>query len=144
MSVPGSTDAVKKTNPALSNPGTVSPKQVKEFNEAVNRSTTSSNSSQHSQGTSNSNPIILASRPPINFAHPISKQGVPLHQSQGPGNTTGQQAGPAKPGKPIDVAQMEALNRRVQNFNVKGSPVDHQQLKDAQKHFQDATDALKA
>src|SRR5262249_56107678 len=50
----------------------------------------------------------------------------------------------AKPGKPIDVAQMEALNRRVQNFNVKGSPVDHQQLKDAQKHFQDATDALKA
>jgi hypothetical protein len=42
------------------------------------------------------------------------------------------------------VAQMEALNRRVQNFNVKGSPFDHQQLKDAQKQFQDATDALKA
>ena len=55
-----------------------------------------------------------------------------------------QAAAPAKPGKPIDVAQMEAMNRRVQSFNVTRSPVDHQQLQDAQKHFQDATDALKA
>ncbi len=39
---------------------------------------------------------------------------------------------------------MEALNRRVQSFNVARSPVDHQQLQDAQKHFQGATDALKA
>ena len=70
---------------------------------------------------------------------------MPLQQSQGAGSTTAQQtAAPAKPGKPIDVAQMEALNRRVQSFNVARSPVDHQQLKDAQQHFQDATDALKA
>ena len=125
--------------------GADSSKQAKEFKELVNRPTTSSNSSQPSQGTSNSNPIILASRPPINLAHPTGKQGVPLYQSQGAGSTTAQQAAtPAKPGKPIDVAQMEALNGRVQSFNVARSPVDHQQLQDAQQHFQDATDALKA
>lgn len=145
MSVPGATDTVKTTNPAPTNTGTVSSKQVKEFKEAVDRSTTSSNSSQQSKGTSNSNPIILAGRPPINLA-PTGRQGVPLYQSQGAGSTTAQQAAaaPAKPGKPIDVAQMEAMNRRVQSFNVAGSPVPQQQLKDAQKHFQDATDALKA
>ena len=150
MSVPGATDTVKNANPAPRNTGADSckpadsSKQAKEFKEAVNRSTTSSNSSPPSQGTSNSNPIILASRPPINLAHPTGKQGVPLYQSQGAGSTTAQQAAPAKPGQPIDVAQMEALNRRVQSFNVARSPVDHQQLQDAQKHFQDATDALKA
>ena len=145
MSVPGATDTVKNANPAPTNTGTVSSKQVKEFKEAVDRSSTSSTSSQPSQGTSNSNPILLAGRPPINLASPTGKQGVPLYQSQGAGSTTAQQtAAPAKPGKPIDVAQMEALNRRVQSFNVARSPVDHQQLQDAQKHFQDATDALKA
>jgi len=146
MSVPGATDTVKNANPAPTNTGTVSSDQVKElFKAAVDHSTTSNNSSPQSQGTSNSNPIILATRPPINLAHPTGKQGVPLYQSQGVGSTSAPQtAAPAKPGKPIDVAQMEALNRRVQSFKVAGSPVDHQQLQDAQTHFQDATDALKA
>jgi hypothetical protein len=143
MSVPGATDTVKTTNPAPTNTGTVSSKQ--KFKEAVDRSTTSSNSSQPSQGTSNSNPIILAGRPPINLGNPTGKQGVPLHQSQGAGSTAAPQtAAPAKPGKPIDLAQMEAMNRRVQSFNVARSPVPQQQLKDAQQHFQSATDALKA
>src|SRR5262249_55979472 len=151
-------DTAKNANSAPRNPGNASPKQVKEFNEAVNSSTTSNDASKgkhsslHSQDTSNSHPIILASRPPINLGHPIGKQGAPLFQSKGAGSNAqvagsnaGQQVATlAKPGKPLDVAQMEALNRRVQGFNVKGSPVDHQQLKDAQKHFQDATDALKA
>src|SRR5262249_2422757 len=162
MSIPGSTDTAKNANPAPRNPGNASPKQVKEFNEAVNNSTTSNDASKgkhsslHSQDTSNSHPIILASRPPSNNAgpssaflpysgHPIRKHGPTLHQSQAAGSSAGQQVATlAKPGKPLDVAQMEALNRRVQGFNVKGSPVDHQQLKDGQKHFQDATDALKA
>jgi Putative peptidoglycan binding domain len=60
----GSTDTVKNANPPPGNPGTVSPKQVKEFNEAVDRSTTSNDSSQHSQETSKSHPIILARWPP--------------------------------------------------------------------------------
>jgi len=68
----GSTDTVKNPNPLPGNPGTVAPKQVKEFNEAVNRSTTSNDSSQHSQDTSNSQPIILARRPPIP-AHTLSQ-----------------------------------------------------------------------
>jgi hypothetical protein len=145
MSVPGATDTVKNANPAPTNTDTVSSRQAKEFKEAFDRSSTSSNSSQQSQGTSNSYPIILAGRPPINLANPTGRQGVPLYQSQGAGSTTAQQvAAPAKPGKPIDVRQMEALNRRVQSFNVARSPVDHQQLRDAQQHFQNATDALKA
>lgn len=142
MSVPGATDTAKNTNPAPRNSGASSSNDVKEFKEAVKNSTTSNKGSQSSQTTSNSNPIILASRPPVNLA---GKQGAPLHQPLGAGSTTAQQAAtPAKPGKPIDMAQMEALNRRVQSFNVARSPLDHQQLKDAQRHFQNATDALKA
>lgn len=144
MSVPGATDTVKTSNPPAMNTGSASSKQVKEFKEAVDRSTASNNGSPQSKTTSNSNPIILAGRPPINLA-PTGRQGVPLYQSQGAGSTSAPQtAAPAKPGKPLDVAQMEAMNRRVQSFNVARSPVDHQQLRDAQKHFQDATDALKA
>ncbi|WKA30069.1 hypothetical protein [Bradyrhizobium roseum] len=116
---------------------------MKDFKDAVERSSTSSTSSQQSPGSSNSNPIMLAGRPPINLANPTGK-GIPLYQSQGAGNTNAQKAAPARPGTPIDVAQMETLNSRVQSFNVKRSPVDHQQLKDAQQHFQAATDALKA
>jgi hypothetical protein len=145
MNVPSATDTVKSANPAPTNTGTVSSTQVTKFQQAVDHSTTSSNNSPQSQSTSNSNPIILAGQPPINLAHPTGKQGVPLYQSQGAGRTTAQQtAAPTKPGAPIDVAQMETLNRRVQSFNVARSPVDHQRLQDAQQHFQDATDALKA
>jgi len=61
----GSTDTVKNATPPPSNPGTTSPKQVKEFNEAVDRSATSNNSSQQSQSSSTSAPILLARRPPI-------------------------------------------------------------------------------
>src|SRR4249920_2188607 len=43
-------------------------KEEKEFKETVDRSTTSNDSSKQSQGASNSYPIILATRPPINLA----------------------------------------------------------------------------
>src|SRR5262245_24403300 len=72
----GSADTVKDANVAPQNDGSVPPKLVKAFNEAVNRSTTSNeasgskyskgkDNSQPSQGTSKSHPIILARRPPI-------------------------------------------------------------------------------
>jgi hypothetical protein len=61
----GSTDTVKNANPPPKNPGTASPKLVKEFSEAVDRSTTSNDRAQHSQDASKSHPIILARRPPI-------------------------------------------------------------------------------
>jgi len=61
----GSTDTVKNTTPPPSNPGTASPKQVKEFNEAVDRSTTSNGQAQQSRDASTSAPIMLARRPPI-------------------------------------------------------------------------------
>jgi hypothetical protein len=75
MGVNGATDIVTNANPPPKNPDTVSSKDVQEFKEAVDRSTTSSNSSQPSQGTSNSSPIILATRPPINFAPSTGNQG---------------------------------------------------------------------
>jgi len=61
----GSTDTVKNTTPPPGNPGTASPKQVKEFNEAVDRSTTSNGQAQQSRDASTSAPIMLARRPPI-------------------------------------------------------------------------------
>ena len=61
----GSTDTIKSATPPPGNTGATSPKQVKEFNEAVDRSTTSNSGSQQSQGTSTSAPIMLARRPPI-------------------------------------------------------------------------------
>ena len=72
IGVNGATDTVKTTNPAPTNTGTVSSKEVKEakeFKETVDRTTTSNDSSKQSQGTSNSYPIILATSPPINLAH---------------------------------------------------------------------------
>jgi hypothetical protein len=60
----GSTDTVKNAPPPPRDSGTA-PKLVKEFKEAVDRSTTSNNNSQQSQGASTSAPIILARRPPI-------------------------------------------------------------------------------
>jgi hypothetical protein len=146
MSVPSATGTAKTTSPAPAKTGAASANQVKQFNAAVKSSTTSNTGSQppqgqSSQGTSHASPMILAGRPPVNLA---PGQGVPLYQSQGAGNAKAPQAAPAKPGKPIDMAQMEAMNRRVQSFNVARSPVDHQRLKDAQTHFQAATDALKA
>ena len=61
----GSTDTVKNTTPPPSHPGTASPKQVKEFNEAVDRSTTSNGQAQQSRDASTSAPIMLARRPPV-------------------------------------------------------------------------------
>jgi len=69
MGVNGATDIVTNANSPPRNPDTVSSKEVKEFKETVDRSTTSNDSSKQSQGTSNSYPIILATSPPINLAH---------------------------------------------------------------------------
>lgn len=71
----------------------VSPKQVEDFKEAVNRSTTSSHASamqasqgnhtsEHSQDTSRSFPFVLATRPPVNLGDPVGKQGAPLYDTQ--------------------------------------------------------------
>ena len=74
---------------------------------------------------------------------------IPLYDRKTPGGTQTAQLKappPIAPGKPIDVQQMEALNKTVQNFNVKSGPdgVTAKELSDAQRHFQAATDALKA
>ena len=60
----GSTDTVNNANPPP-RPGTASPRLVKEFNEAVDRSTTSKHQAQHSQDGAKSPPMFLARRPPI-------------------------------------------------------------------------------
>ena len=85
MDVNGATDIVTIANPPPRNPDTVSSKEeVKEFTETVDRSTTSNDSSKQSQGTSNSCPFILATRPPINLAHSTGPNGTGAAQlSQG-------------------------------------------------------------
>ena len=80
------------TNVRPQNDGGVLPKQVEDFKEAVRSNTPDDASgtqpskgkhaSEHSQDTSKSLPIILATRPPINLGNPIGKQGAPLYQSQ--------------------------------------------------------------
>jgi peptidoglycan hydrolase-like protein with peptidoglycan-binding domain len=81
MSV-GSTDTVKNTTPPPSNPGTASPKQVKEFNEAVDRSTTSNGQAQPSRDASTSAPIMLARRPPIPAQTPQQTCASPTTQQK--------------------------------------------------------------
>jgi len=82
MSIPTSTETVRNTNPALANPALASPKQVKQFNEAVDRSTTSNNSSQQSQNSSNAQPIILARRPPTPANTPLQTCASPTAQQK--------------------------------------------------------------
>ena len=80
----GSTDTIKNVPPPPSNTGAASPKLVKDFNEAVDRSTTSNNSSQQSQsqGSSTSAPIMLARRPPITAQTPQQTCASPSAQQK--------------------------------------------------------------
>jgi peptidoglycan hydrolase-like protein with peptidoglycan-binding domain len=82
MSIPTSTETVRNTNPALANPAAAAPKQVKQFNEAVDRSTSSNAGSQQSQNSSNSNPIILARRPPTPTHTPLQTCVSPTAQQK--------------------------------------------------------------
>ncbi len=78
----GSTDTIKNAPPPPSNTGAASPKLVKDFNEAVDRSTSSNNGSQQSQsqGSSTSAPIMLARRPPIPAQTPQQTCASPTAQ----------------------------------------------------------------
>jgi hypothetical protein len=80
MGVNGATDTVTNANPPPRTPDTGSSKEVKEFKEAVDRSTTSNDSAKQSQGASNTSssyPMILATKPPINLARGTGNQGAP-------------------------------------------------------------------
>ncbi len=90
------------TNAAPQNYGGVSSRQVEEFKELVNHSTTSSNApgmhtSEHSQDTSRSLPFVLATRPPINLGNPVGKQGAPLYDTQGKGIKAGSETKASPP-----------------------------------------------
>jgi hypothetical protein len=95
------------TNVPPQNSGGVPPKQeqVGEFKEALNRSSTSndapgaeaSKGTEHSQGASTSLPIILATRPPINFGNQVGQQGASSQASAAPAAAPSQ-ADPAPPG----------------------------------------------
>ena len=72
--------------------------------------------------------------------------GIPLYGGQKPGTVQAQQlpsTPPVKPGPPMELQQMEALNQTAQKFGVAGSPMEHGRLKYTQQVFQAATDALK-
>ena len=84
MGVDGATDIVTNANPPPRNLDTASSKEVEEFKETVDRSTTSNDTSKEPQGTLNSCPLILATRPPINLAQLTGTNGTGATQlSQG-------------------------------------------------------------
>lgn len=83
------------TNVLPQNNGGVSSVQAEQFKEAVKHSTTSSHTpgmhtSEQSQDTSKSFPLVLATRPPINLGNAAGHTGVPLYDTQGtkPGSET--------------------------------------------------------
>lgn len=90
------------------------------------------------------------------MGQPRGPQGDPygatrLYDTQGPAGSQGPQlaAPPAKPGKPMELGQLESLNTIAKRFNVDASaatrdPVVADDLRAAKQHFQAATDALKA
>jgi hypothetical protein len=82
--VNGATDRVTNANPPPRNPDTVSCKEANKFKERMDGSTTSNDGSKQSQGTSNSCPIILARRPPINLGNQIGQQVAPLRAGVAP------------------------------------------------------------
>ena len=88
------------TNAPPQNAGAVPPKQeqVGEFREALNRSGTSNEASgaeaskgtEHSQGASTSAPIILATRPPVNFGNQVGQQGASSQANAAPATAPSQ------------------------------------------------------
>jgi hypothetical protein len=91
--VNGATDRVTNANPPPRNPDTVSCKEANKFKQTMDGSTTSNDSSKQSQGTSNSCPIILATRPPLNSA--IVAKAAPPYAGETPQpHSTGNQDAP--------------------------------------------------
>ena len=78
----GSTETVKTATPPPAHTGAASTRQVKDFNEAVDRSTTSNAGSQQSQNSSNAQPIILARRPPTSSHTPAKTCAAPTAQQK--------------------------------------------------------------
>ncbi len=103
-------------------------KQVEDFNEALNGSTTSSQASgarsaeethgsEHSQDTSKSLPIFLATQPPINLGNPIGKQGAPSQAGAVPANGGKATADTTHAASGTSTASSsKELNQKVLNF----------------------------
>jgi hypothetical protein len=90
----GPAGTINDANVRPQNNGGVLPKQVEQFKEAI-RSTTPNDASgtqgskgehaaEHSQDTSKSFAIVLATRPPINLGNQIGQQGAPSQASTAP------------------------------------------------------------
>lgn len=78
---------------------------------------------------------------------PNAGAGIPLYDTKQPGGPGQQLPAPAKPAAPMDVQQLDALNRAVQKYDMGKSPKDEdlrEALGSAKAHMQAATDALKA
>ena len=133
MGVNGATDIVTNANPPPRNPDTVSSKEENDFKETIDRSTTSNDSSKQSQGTSNSYPIILATRPPINLAHSTGNQGAPSQAGDAPTSdapAAAEKAPAATTHKPCPVLLLERFYRTLD-----GSRPLNLLLQRHQRHF---------
>jgi hypothetical protein len=123
--------AGNNTNVSPQNYGGVPPKpeQAGEFKAALNDATTStpasssSKGAEQSQNTSNSFPIILANRPPINLGNQVGPQGAPSQA----GTTTAPAAAPLSapapatktvPGTSTPVPQDAVVDNRTKEATV--------------------------
>lgn len=94
-------------------------------------------------------PTLLAPfhAPPQGGTPTLPGAGIPLYDTQQPGGPGQQLPAPVKPAPPMDTAQLDALNRKVQQYDIGKAPKDEDlrhAMKSAKSHMQDATDALKA
>src|SRR5450631_2008910 len=136
------------------NDGGVSPKQVEEFKEAV-RSTTSNDASgtqsakgrptsEHSQDTSKSFALILATRPPINLGNPTGKQGAARPQPQTSRNTSAAQtpsggtqgASSGREDVASNFQEVEDLGARIANNEGPVTDADRAEWMQAQQELQ--------
>src|SRR4051812_22326030 len=123
--------AGNNTNVSPQNYGGVPPKpeQAGEFKAALNNATTStpaspsSKGAEQSQDTSNSFPIILANRPPINLGNQVGPQGAPSQA----GTTTAPAAAPTPapapatktvPGTSTPVPQDAVVDNKTKEATV--------------------------
>jgi hypothetical protein len=78
---------------------------------------------------------------------PGAGRATPLYDTQLPGGPGPQLAAPVKPGPPMELRQLEALNTAAQRYDINKAPKDEDLRRDlgaAKQHLKAATEALRA
>ncbi len=85
--------------------------------------------------------------PPAQAPQPGPGGAIPLYTQLPPGGPGPQLAPPVKPGPPMELRQLEALNTAAQRYDINKAPKDEDLRRDlgtAKQHLKAATEALRA